>query len=84
MTVEQAIIEAYRRGAAAMYDMGRGGLSHNEAWQRICLVASPPPNVRDLLEQFQAPDVAGEVTWESLGHGIIDWPEPDQTYGAAD
>lgn len=27
---------------------------------------------------------SAEATWESLRRGIIDWPEPDQTYGAAD
>lgn len=26
----------------------------------------------------------GNATWESLGNGFIDYPEPDQTYGATD
>lgn len=52
MTVEQAIKEAYRRGAAAMFDMGRGGLSHIEAWRKICALPANPPNIQDLLEQF--------------------------------
>jgi|GEM_PF-5755710 len=24
------------------------------------------------------------ATWDLLGRGFIDWPEPDQTYGAVD
>ena len=27
---------------------------------------------------------ADTATWESLGRGIVDFPEPDQSYGAAD
>lgn len=53
MIVEQAIKEAYRRGAAAMFDMGRGGLSHIEAWRAMCTVSADPPNIQDLLEQFR-------------------------------
>ena len=38
----------------------------------------------DCLKKALSLVAASEATWESLGQGIIDWPEPDQTHGAAD
>lgn len=49
MNIDNRIIEAYRRGAAAMYDMLRGGPTNQEAWHKICEVSLDPPNVRELL-----------------------------------
>jgi len=74
MTVEQAIKEAYRRGAAAMYDMGCGGLSHIKAWRKICTVSGNPPNVRDLLEQFRdkaSEPLRGQVSTQQVVSEIL-------------
>lgn len=38
----------------------------------------------DMAEAFIEKQQRGADTWESLGRGFIDFPEPDQTYGAAD
>lgn len=38
--------------------------------------------VCSLCGESQIRSVPTEATWDSLGRGYIDWPEPSQTYGA--
>lgn len=58
----------------------REGLTHAKAgsavWEALRFILSPPVKATETTDE--------EPTWESLGQTYIDYPEPDQTYGAAD
>ena len=45
-------------------------------WEALRFILSPPIKGTEIIGK--------EPTWESAGRGYVDYPEPDQTYGAAD
>jgi len=57
-----------------------GAVATHKDGENICPASGVVRGHRDHPDPLIAPD----LSWEPLGRGYVDWPEPDQTYGAAD